>query len=65
MTTRGLLPAVDFLVNRITDIDSKVISFLEKYPLQSLKQKDSKDLCKAAIIIGSSEPLTVEGLEKL
>lgn len=40
---RSFTPAVDFLVNRSTDIDKKVISFLDKYPLHSVKQKDFKD----------------------
>jgi len=58
---RKSTPAVDFLVNRYTDIDTKVISFLNKYPLQSVKQKD----CKAATLIGNLEHLTVEGVKEI
>ena len=65
VSKRGSLPAVDFLVNRYTDIDTKVISFLDKYPLQSVKQKDYIDFCKPAKLIGNKEPLTVQGIEKI
>lgn len=62
---RNSTPTVDFLVNRYTDIDTKIISFLDKYPLQSVKQKDFKDFCKATDLTGSKEHLTVKGMEKI
>jgi len=65
LKNRNSEPAVDFLVNRYTDIKTKVISFLEQYPLQSVKQKDFKDFCKAAEIIGNKEHLTLKGMEKI
>jgi hypothetical protein len=44
---RSSQSAVDFKVGRFVDITSKVIpkleAFLQKYPLQSVKQKDFLD----------------------
>lgn len=62
---RNSFPTVDFLVNRYIDIDTKIICFLDKYPLQSVKQMDFKDFCKAAELIGNKEHLTVQGMEKI
>jgi hypothetical protein len=62
---RKLTPTVDFLVNSYIDIDTKIISFLEKYPLQSVKQMDFKDFCEAAKIIGKKEHLTLKGMDKI
>jgi len=62
---RNFTPTVDFIVNRYIDINSKIIPFLERYPLQSVKQKDYKDFCKAAEIIASKQHLTQDGLEKI
>jgi hypothetical protein len=59
------LPAVDFLVTRFSDIDTKVIYFLHKHPLESVKQKDFKYFCEAPIIIGSKKHLTAEGVENI
>ena len=62
---RKSTPTIDFLVNSHLDITSKIITFLEKYPLQTVKQKDFKDFCLAAKIIGNKEHLTVQGLAKI
>ena len=62
---RNSTPAVDFLVNRYIDIDTKIIPFLEKYPLQIVKQMDFKDFCLAAKIIGNKEHLTLIGINKI
>jgi LAGLIDADG endonuclease len=40
---RSSASAVDFKVGRFDDITAKVIPFLQKYPLQSVKQKDYQD----------------------
>ncbi len=58
-------PTVDFIVNNYHDINTTIISFLERYPLQSVKQKDFKDFCLAAKLIGNKEHLTLEGIEKI
>lgn len=39
VATRNSSPAVDFLVNSFTDIHTKVIPFLKKYPLQSVNKR--------------------------
>lgn len=65
VSKRNSSPAVDFLVNNYMDISTKVISFLEKYSLETVKQKDSKDFCKAAVLIGKKEHLTVKGIEDI
>lgn len=65
VSNRSSIPAVDFLVNRYMDIDSKIIPFLLKYPLDGVKQKDFKDFCLIANFIGKLEHLTVEGVEKI
>ena len=62
---RSTTPTVDFLVNRYTDIHTKVLSFLEKYPLQSVKQKDFHAFCEAANLIGNKEHFSVQGIEKI
>lgn len=58
-------PTVDFIVNSHNDITTKIIAFLEKYPLQTVKKLDFKDFCKAALIIANKEHLTLNGLVKI
>lgn len=62
---RKFTPTVDFLVNNYVDIKTKIISFLEKYPLQSVKRIDFADFCKAAEIIGSKKHLTLNGIGEI
>lgn len=62
---RNSTPAVDFLVNNYLDISSKIIPFLEKYPLQTVKQIDFKDFCIVSKIIGNKEHLTLKGMVKI
>lgn len=62
---RKSIPAVDYLVNRYTDIHNKIIPFLIKYPLNSVKQKDFKDFCLVANLMGKLEHLSVEGVKKI
>lgn len=54
-----------FKVGRFDNIANKVIPFLQKYPLQSVKQKDYQDWVEASILIGNKEHLTAKGLEKI
>lgn len=58
-------PAVDFIVNSHKDITTNIITLLEKYPLQTVKQLDYKDFCKAAEIIRKKEHLTLDGMVKI
>lgn len=57
--------AVDFIVNKYTDINTKVISFLYRYPMQSVKKMDFKILCKVAKIISNREHLTLKGMDEI
>lgn len=41
------------------------IDFLNKHPLQSVKQKDFKDFCKAACLISNNKHLTPSGVEMI
>jgi len=65
ISDRYKTPTVDFRVNQYNDIQIKVIPFLEKYPLQSVKQKDFKDFCKAANLIANRQHLTLGGIEEI
>lgn len=65
VATRNSSPAVDFLVNSFTDIQTKVIFKKKKYPLQSVKKMDFKDFCKVAQIIGNKEHLTSKGINEI
>lgn len=62
---RKSTPAVDFIVNSYDDITNKVIIFLKKYPLQTVKKIEFKDFCLAADMIGKKEHLTVKDLNSL
>lgn len=56
---------VDFLVTTFSDIDSKIIPFLQKYEIKGAKTKDFVDFCKAAEIIKTKGHLSSDGLNKL
>ena len=43
----------------------KVIPFLKKYPILSIKALDFADWCKAAELITNGAHLTTEGLEEI
>jgi LAGLIDADG endonuclease len=57
--------AVDFVVTKISDINEKIIPFLNKYSIFGIKALDFEDFCKAAEIIKNKEHLTIEGLKKI
>jgi hypothetical protein len=40
---KSSISIVDFKLGKFKNITTKVIPFLQKYPLQSLKQKDFQD----------------------
>ena len=62
---RGNQLAVDFKVGNFDNIINKIIPFLQKYPLQSVKKKDYLDWFEASVLINNKEHLTAEGLEKI
>lgn len=56
---------VDFKVGNFYNIINQIILFLQKYLLQSVKQKDYLDWFQASVLINNKEHLTAEGLEKI
>lgn len=62
---RSSQSAVDFKVMKFEEIIGKVIPFLQKYSLQSVKQENFLDWVKASNLIENKEDLTAEGLEKI
>jgi len=55
----------EFLVEKFSDIDEKIIPFFLKYKITGVKFRDFQDWCKAAEIIKKKDHLTTEGLEQL
>ena len=56
---------VDFVVQKFSDISTKIIPFFNKYPLSGAKLSDFLDFCKAAEIMEKKEHLTKEGLNQI
>jgi len=54
-----------FIVNKFTDIQTKVIPFFHNYPLLGVKSMDYIDFCEIAKIIDNKSHLTPEGLKKI
>lgn len=59
------LDCVDFKVGQFEDISLKIIPFLEKYPLQSVKKLNFEDWVKASKIIMDKEHKTLERLNAI
>lgn len=60
-----VLDRVDFVVVRLSDINTKIIPFFVKYPILGAKAKDFLDFCQAAKIMESKTHLTKQGFEKI
>jgi hypothetical protein len=58
-------PVSIFTVNKFKDLEEKIISFFDKYPLQGSKALDFADFRKAAEIMKTKSHLTVDGLEEI
>lgn len=56
---------VEYVVSNLTDINEKIIPFVQKYPIFGNKILDFEDFCTASLIIKNKEHLTVEGLKKI
>jgi hypothetical protein len=56
-------PVVEFLVTRLSDIDSKIVPFLDKCPLQGVKLADYLSFREVVQIMDNNGHLTSEGLE--
>ena len=56
---------VEFMVNRLSDINEIIIPLFQKYNLISIKNRDFEDFCKIVELMKNKEHLTNEGLEKI
>lgn len=56
---------VEYVVSNLTDINEKIIPFVQKYPILGNKILDFEDFCAASFIIKNKEHLTIEGLKKI
>ncbi len=54
-----------FVIRKFKDIESKLIPFLNKYPLSSNKAKDFEDFKRVAQIIKEKKHLTQPGLDEI
>jgi hypothetical protein len=56
---------VYLIVSTFSDINNKIISLFNKYPLLGTKKEDYLDFCKVAELIKSKDHLTKEGIENI
>lgn len=54
-----------FSVNKLLDIEQKIIPFIRKNPLYGVKLRDFEDFCKVVQIVNNKEHLTPKGLEEI
>ena len=57
--------AGEFIVEKFSDINEKILPLFESYKLQGVKSKDYEDFKKAAEFIKNKAHLTREGLDKI
>lgn len=55
----------DFVIYKFSDINSKIIPFIEKYPIYGVKSLDYIDFCNIAELIKNKAHLTTSGLEQI
>lgn len=56
---------VNLIVSTFSDINLKIISLFNKYPLLGTKKEDYLDFCKVAELMKSKDHLTKEGIENI
>jgi hypothetical protein len=56
---------LNFVVTKFSDIESKIIPFLKKYPLQGAKRLDFESFVQVAEIFKIKGHLTAEGFQKI
>jgi len=56
---------VNLIVSTFSDINNKIISLFNKYPLLGTKKEDYLDFCKVAELMKSKYHLTKQGIEDI
>ena len=56
---------VNLIVSTFSDLNNKIISLFNKYPLLGTKKEDYLDFCKVAELIKSKNHLTKQGIENI
>jgi hypothetical protein len=56
---------ISFTVSKFEDIESKIIPFFQKYPLQGIKRSNFEDFCEIMKLVQSKAHLTPEGFDKI
>jgi hypothetical protein len=57
--------AVDYRVDKFSDLTDKIIPFFDKYPIVGVKAQDFRDFCKVANLIKVKKHLTAEGIDQI
>ena len=57
--------AFRYIVNKLSDLNEKIIPFFVKYPIQGKKLLDFQDWCKVAEMMKEKKHLTIEGLNEI
>jgi hypothetical protein len=57
--------AGDFVVEKFSDVQLKIVPFFDQFPLQGVKSLDFADFKRASDIMKSGGHLTPEGLEQI
>ena len=57
--------AFRYIVNKLSDLNEKIIPFFLKYPVQGKKLLDFQDWCKVAEMMKRKKHLTIEGLNEI
>lgn len=57
--------AVDYRVERFSDLINKIVPFLKKYPILGVKSLDFYDFCKVVNLMEQKKHLTKEGLDQI
>jgi len=54
-----------YKISASLDIETKIVPFFQKYPIQGVKSLDFQDFCKVVELIKEKRHLTKEGLEQI
>jgi len=57
--------AIDFIVRKLSDINSKIMPYFKKYPILGVKALDFKDFCMVVELMKEKKHLTKEGLDQI